>query len=675
MSVIAGIYERDEALPDPMLVMRMIDSMSYRASDGSRLESPGSVCLAHAMLHTTPESLRESQPLYSLDKQVCLTADARVDNREALLCELEDAGTMLHKQATDADLILAAYQTWGDESPRRIIGDFAFAIWDQRKRRLFCARDPVGIKPFFYHASHRAFCWASEPAAFFQDPTISREPNLRLLGHYLLNHFHESEETLYKNILRLPAGHFLVVTNHEIKKARYWDVDAGRTIHYQSVSEYTEHFLSLFQQSVKSSMRSCTPVGAQLSGGLDSSSIVCTAHLLLEKEALPSNELQTFSVLFESLPCDESKYIQAVVDHVNPRANYFTYEKNLWACDIEETAQYQDVIYHPTLFLMAPAFQDAQSKGIRVMLGGHGGDHFLETRLEYLTDLLLQGRFKQLVSAFKDLSFIDFQSLTSLFVNYCLKPLFPKHWKAPLKRIFRNQKESPPFWMDAAKFRSLQTEGRWKMEQIGQPFASRAKQHIYESLFHRWTPIALDFIDRFSARFSLERRYPFFDRRLIEFFFALPEEQRWSHAASKGLLRRAMKNILPEAVRRRNNKAEFSSLIRMEIGNRQIQKMRKIIGRSRLAQYGLLEQSQMERLFENYLEGRNRLDVRNLERIMAFELWSRAAFPKPDLEGPESELTKPKIKPNFENIRESMSKTLFQPRANVLRKHSGVVPR
>ena len=675
MSVIAGIYERGKAHPDPLLVMRMIDSMSYRANDGSRLENPGSVCLAHAMLHTTPESLQESQPLYSLDRQLCLTADARVDNRDELICELDDAETMVHKQATDADLILAAYQTWGDECPRRIIGDFAFAIWDQPKRRLFCARDPVGIKPFFYHASHHTFRWASEPAAFFQDSTISREPNLRLLGLYLLNYFYESEETLYKNILRLPGGHFLVVTSQEIKRARYWDVDARKTIQYQSASEYSEHFLSLFRQAVKSSIRSCAPVGSQLSGGLDSSSIVCTAQLLSEKEPFSSDGLETFSAVFGGLPCDERRYIQAVIDQVKPRANYFEYENNHWGCDVEEITQYRDVLYLPTLFIMAPAFQVAQNKGIRVMLSGLGGDDFLETRLEFLTDLMLQRRFRQLIPAFKDLSRLYSRSPASLFFNFCLKPVIPKKWKVAVKRILRSQKESAPFWMNPVKFRSLKAEGHLKMEQIGQRFDSHAKQHIYESVFSRWTgSTVFDTNDRFGARFSLERRYPFFDRRLIEFFFALPEEQRWSHGISKGLLRRAMKNILPEAVRRRNNKAEFSCFIRMEIGNRQIQKTKKIIGTSRLAQYGLLEQSQMDRLFENYLAGRDRLAARSLERIMAFELWFRAAFAQPDLEGLTNGPMESKVKPYFENNRESTSKTLFDPCINVLRKHSGVDP-
>ena len=155
----------------------------------------------------------------------------------------------------------------------------------------------------------------------------------------------------------------MVLENGRIRKDQYWDIDPNYSIRYKTDEEYAEHFLNLFKEAVRVRLRSHGPVGALLSGGLDSSSIVCTAQMLYQEKSIPNNGFETFSIIFDKFPCDERLYIDEVVRKWNIQANYFTYEKHLSSVDFEQVEQYFDVGYFPTLFSFAPIFRDAQQKG------------------------------------------------------------------------------------------------------------------------------------------------------------------------------------------------------------------------------------------------------------------------------------------------------------------------
>jgi len=186
VSGIAGIFNLDGRPVDPALLTRMTDVIAHRGPDGAGQWIDGSVGLGHRMLHTTPESLYEKQPLIDETGNLCLVLDGRVDNREELRTALEAKGAKLRTD-TDAEMVLHAYECWGEESPKKIIGDFAFAIWDKRDRLLFCARDPLGMKPFHYYTDGRTFLCGSELRQLFEDVTVQREPNEGMVGEYLVS--------------------------------------------------------------------------------------------------------------------------------------------------------------------------------------------------------------------------------------------------------------------------------------------------------------------------------------------------------------------------------------------------------------------------------------------------------------------------------------------------------
>ena len=326
MSGIAGIYYLDGRPVERTDVERMVDSIAHRGPDGSGVWTDGSVGFGHRMLWTTPESLHEKLPLTNKTGDLTITADARIDNRDELFSTLNFNGRP-RETITDSEIILAAYEKWGEKCPEKLLGDFSFAIWDKRKQIVYCARDPIGIKPFYYYFKEGKFRWSSEPKAIFEDNTIPKEPNLPLICLYLLNRFDEREETLYKDVYRLPPSHFMVLENGQLRKGQYWDIDPNYSIRYKTDEEYAEHFLSLFKEAVKVRLRSHGPVGALLSGGLDSSSIVCTAQKLYQEKSIPNNGFETFSIIFDTFPCDERVYINEVVRKWDVKANYFPYER------------------------------------------------------------------------------------------------------------------------------------------------------------------------------------------------------------------------------------------------------------------------------------------------------------------------------------------------------------
>jgi len=630
MSGIAGIYHLDGRPVEQADLQRMLDSIAHRGPDGSKVWVDGSVGLGHRMLWTTPESLHEKLPLVNKTAELAITADARIDNRDELFASLNFDGQPRGTIA-DSELILAAYEKWGESCPERLLGDFAFAIWDGKKRRLFCARDPVGIKPFFYYFDGKTFYWGSEPKAIYDDSKVPKEPNIPLICLYLLNRFDEREETLYRSIYRLPPSHFMVLENGRIRKEQYWDIDPNYTIRYKTDGEYAEHFLSIFKEAIRARLRSHRPVGTLLSGGLDSSSIVCTAQMLYQERSIPDSGFETFSIVFDEFPCDERAYIHEVTRKWNVKANYFPYEENLSWVDFEQIPQYPDVGYFPTLLFWGPALERARQKGIRVMFDGIGGDDVFDVGYHHLTDLLLQKNIRKLIAQlWHDAALSSYYSRFSLLLDYCLKPLIPQSLRAPIKRFLRPFRGNGiPNWFNKSFLNKINLNDRLQKDHRTPYFPTRAQQHIYEYLRSGWNAnVALDVVERFESYFDVESRHPFLDRRLIEFCLGVPGEQRWSAEWSKRVLRNAMRDNLPEPIRRRNEKTDFSAVVNWELKRRQADKFEQLLQSLVLSYLGLIHSNRLNELFDSY----QKTDISNyrilsiLEKVVWLELWFRSAI-------------------------------------------------
>jgi asparagine synthase (glutamine-hydrolysing) len=557
MSGIAGIFNRDGRPVDPGLLARMIDAIAHRGPDGAGHWVDGYMGFGHQMLCTTPESLRERQPLRDETGQLCLVLDGRVDNRAELKAAIEARGTRLSDD-TDAELVLRAYQVWGEECAREIIGDFAFAVWDGRKQQLFCARDFLGIKPFYYHVDEHTFRFGSELRQILEDPAIRRRPNEGMIGEYLANAITSQEETLYQGIMRLPPAHSLIVRTGYVQKQRYWSPDFSKNIRCRDDDEYAEHFLAIFKEAIRCRLRSVGPVGIALSGGLDSSSIACVAKSLYREAGDVDPDFVALSEIFPGQDCDETAYIQDVVHLWDLKS--FTVQRTGANTDVfsEQVQRYLDFPGYPNSTIAAPMSTLTREQGLRVLLDGLGGDEWFSGTSYYYADMISRLRVRALLQHIRlDVASIGVMSTLSQLLWHGVNPLLPQLVRNAAKWALRKY-SAMPSWVDPGFARRIRLAERIRCVPARSSFSHVARDDIWRTSTDGFHAQAFEIEECAASWLGFERRHPFHDRRLVEFALALPEEQRYRQGWIKYILRIAMEDYLPETVRQRWDKAEFS---------------------------------------------------------------------------------------------------------------------
>ncbi len=556
MSGIVGIYYPHGQPVALENLAAMVDSLAHRGRDGADVWHQDQVGLGHRMLWTTPESLLEKLPWCDRQTNSVITADARIDNRSELisLLGLKDQAP---DKITDSELILAAYHKWGVDCPQKLIGDFAFAIWDGREERFFCARDPMGIKPFYYYYASGIFAFASEIKALFKVPETRKELNELRIAYQLAGFCEDQEITFYQDVYRLKAAHSMIVNQKGRQLERYWAFDLHHRVKLGSNQEYTEAFKEIFTESVNCRLRSAFPVGSTLSGGLDSSSITCTARNLLSGS---NQQLHTFSAIFPNLPdsdlkqIDERYFMDAVkgeggiiphdirADLLNPLLDW------LW--------QGEEPILAPNIYIHEGMYDCAQENGVRVFLDGFDGDTTISHGWRYLTHLTYTGNwyrlYQEITKAAKNMRI----SRKLIAQEYCVKPLFQEPYQELKNRLFPRQDGGSLINPTFAKRMNLSQRMRTLAPQ---PLINTARKYHLGGFNTGLYPYATEITDKATAPKSIEARYPFFDRRLMEFCLAIPLEQKFRQGYPRAILRHGMTGILPTEVQWRVSKARLSS--------------------------------------------------------------------------------------------------------------------
>jgi len=554
MSAIAGIVRLDGAPADRANLERMLERLAHRGPDGHGSHIADSCGLGHRMLWTTPESLHERLPLTDSTGDLTLTADARIDNREEL-CSLLSAPSTV----TDADLILQAYARWGERCPEHLLGDFAFALWDARRRLLFCARDHFGVKPFYYHhRPGRLFAFASEIKGLLVLSEVPRRLNETRVADYLVPLLEDKEITFYEEIVRLPPAHHMTVSRDGVRIEQYWALDPEREIRMKSDGEYAAAFREIFTEAVRCRLRSAFPVGSMLSGGLDSSSIVCVARKLLAEDG--GGKLHTFSAIFPDVPeCDEREYIEAVLGGHGVKPHFVRADQLSPLADLKKVLFHEDEpFYAPNLFLHWAIYQSSQRESIRVILDGIDGDTTVSHGIEHLTDLARSGQWR---AAFKEATGLARNFQTSRFrtlFRYCIKPLVPEPTRSILRglRSVTASGEQPRGVIDRHFAERIGLAERARRLD-GTRIPTRPREQHWRAMTRGLIPFYLEVADRAAAAFHIEARYPFFDCRLARFCLALPPEQKLRDGWTRVALRSAMAPLLPAAIHRRGGKSNL----------------------------------------------------------------------------------------------------------------------
>jgi len=577
MSAIVGIYCLDNRPVERQGLEKMAEGVAHRGPDDGGLWNEGSVGLGQRMLWTTPESLKEKLPLVNRSGDLVLTADARIDNREELIAAVALTDRR-PGELSDSQLILAAYEKWGEGCPEKLVGDFAFAIWDRRKQAFFCARDVMGIRPFYYHRTRRVFAFASEIKALLCLPEVPRQLNEVKVAYYLARILEDRVITFYQDIFRLPAAHRMTVSREGIRIEPYWTVNLSHELRFSSDTEYAEAFRQIFTEVVRCRLRRVASQhrGVLLSGGLDSSSIACTARHLLAEAG--EGRLHAFSAIFPDLPeedqrlIDERPYLQAVLAQGGFDPHYVEASLLSPLADVERVLWHADEpFFGPNLYIHWALHRAAHQQKVRVLLDGIDGDSTVSHGYEYLTELVRTGKWKTLIQEATALSRnlpVPATITPRRIIWECgFKPLVPttavqvwRRWRGRRQPVWGKHTAIHPAF--ARRIHLAERVKNW----VNRKAPGRTAREIHwNNLTAAPIQYALELADKAAAAFSLEPRYPFCDRRLMEFCLALPPDQKLHQGWNRAVMRRAMDGILPPEVQWRTSKAILSPNFRRRL--------------------------------------------------------------------------------------------------------------
>ena len=553
MCGIAGIFDFRKNI-DPLRVKKMTDSIAWRGPDGEGLwQSPSKkLVLGHRRLSIIDLSEAGAQPMHYMNRY-SIVFNGELYNYKELRKDLKALGLKFISDS-DTEVVLAAFHHHRENCLKFFDGMFAFALWDEQEKKLFCARDRFGEKPFFYqHHSGHDFRFASEMKALMieQKPVVNQKMLFRYMAYNVSQNPSDQSETFFESIFKLEPAHYLMIDETgSVEKKCYWKIDLKKQIDI-SIEAAEKKFSELFFQSVERRLRADVPIGSSLSGGVDSSSVVCTIGKLNGENPFPQN---TFSARFHDKNFDEGKHMDEVAAHT-PLQRY-----DVW---LDENVMFDDlqkVIYHTEepLSNSSPlaqwkVMQLAKEKNVTVLLDGQGADETLAGYLHffrpYFAELFLSDKkkYRDQLLQYQKLREVEFDSTGKFEWQVRFRKLFS--WLGNLRRKF-----STPDYLQM-----LHPEFVSKHKSTSPPFHFFVS--LNESLKFFSTQFGLEklltYADRNSMAHSREIRLPFLSHELVEFIFSLPTEMKMKDGRTKFILRQSMEGIIPKSIAWRIDKLGY----------------------------------------------------------------------------------------------------------------------
>lgn len=497
------------------------------------------------------------------DDPCMLVASAALYNRRELMGKLGAEAS-----CPDPGLILAAYRRWGEDCVEHLEGDFSFAIWDRRAERLFCARDHFGVRPFYYVSKDGLLAFASAPGPLLKSGFADLEIDEAVVAELLLGEVGDSTRTPFRDIRRLPPAHRASFDRSGLRIERYWSLDPKSEVG----RDWAEAFREIFKASVAARLNGVDQPGALLSGGLDSSSIACVAR---DQLAGRGETLRTFSLVYPGLPglC-ERQHIEAVLAQPGFRPTMI--EGDPHPAFLEPAFQgWNNLPYlAPNLASTVRLHSAAAAGGARILLCGHGGDEVVSHAFGRLDDLARARRWADVWTESRAVSDLHGQSRVSTFLKYVAR-----HGGSGLagrlaRRSAMLERLSPRPVVAAVDRKAFLDPDLIRRTDLIERLRATRRLHSTEPEQHLATltaplqPYAFEALSRGAELSGVEVRYPFWDKRLVEFCVALPSDQKLAGGWSRLVLRKAMEGILPPRVQWRRDKLDFTPhLVRGMLGN------------------------------------------------------------------------------------------------------------
>ncbi len=623
MSGIVGVYGRDGSPLDDTVISDMLGAIRYRGPDGVDTWTEGAVGLGNLMLRSTPESLSEKLPRPSGCGRFVIAADARIDNRDELVTRL-GINDRPAREIDDSELIVQAYRRWGRSSPEYLVGDFAYCIWDRVEKQIFCCRDAFGVRPFYYYLSDALFAFGSEIRSLLKAPVVPRRLNEVMVADYLAGLLDDKTITFYRDIVRLAPGSWIAVSTDDVRLSRYWKLDPSYELHLGSDDQYVETFRNIFMEAVRCRLRSSVPVATTLSGGLDSSSVTCTAREILRREG--KGPLLTLSMVYDLVPeCDEREFINTVVAQGGIEPFYFRADNAvpLPYFGLDDIPDHDDPFDAPHSFAVQ-GMRVLSEKGIRVVLDGLDGDNTISHGHGYLAELAWKGKVLDLLRETRAIAARQERPFLDLLWRKAIRPLTPASVRRTWRRLggYGNRPWPRASLISSEFAKRLGFEYRYRELQAFylKPLTDAREDH-YHRLFWGGITHQVESMNKFSSRFSVEPRHPFFDRRLLELCLALPHRLKIANGWTRLVLRKAMKGLLPERIERRPGKTDF----RPSIDHAILQSSRPVLDRMMKIGSGAVEHyvdiEAMGKSYRNFLDDPLRNDPTYLWFAISLGLW------------------------------------------------------
>lgn len=565
MGAICGVFCIDGSKVSEEISSIMMDKLSsYRVDDVATWNNK-ELFLGCAVQYITPESKLENLPYFDKEAGLVITADAIIDNRRELF-SLMNVPELKWSTITDSQLILMSYKKWGEECPKYLIGDFAFAIWNEYRKELFCVRDHTGNRTFYFYSSPNIFAFCTLAKPLLCVPKEGKKLNDRWIANFLSlkgpMHEIDSNESVYNNIQQLLPAHTIKLNHKEMIKKQYWNPLNLPKIRFKSDEEYEKAFKKVFFEAVHCRLRSIGAVGVQMSGGLDSGSVACVAaqKLATEGKILHAFSAVPFSGYKDYLPkyiiANETDYIEAIGE------KYKNIDITYCNCDgknsVTNVNEYIDILEQPykffkNYFWINDIELKAAKSGCSILLDGQNGNYtvsFGDISIQLIT-LFRKGKW---LSVHREIR--DFSKLRNLkyfhVVKVFMKMILPDNIKNIYKKI-RGRHEMKEFVTAVNPDLAL----KWKVDEFFRQasIGPYHKKHFDLDEARKITVEPTGFSQmggvytKMSLKYGVVSRDPTRDKRVIEFCLSIPGDQYVRKGRERYLIRKSMSGILPDKVR------------------------------------------------------------------------------------------------------------------------------
>lgn len=540
--------------PSDIWTHTFVHTPRYRIQE---LNTPFHVMLGHRRLSIVDLSVAGHQPLCSDDQRYWIVYNGEIYNFRELREELRSVGFSFYSDS-DTEVILKSYIAWGKECLHRFNGMWGFVIYDSLHQDFFVARDRFGVKPVYYWVSESGFLAISSEIKGFTalpgwNPVVNADRAYDFLVNGLMDH---TNETLFSQVLQVRGGHFLEFSLKTIREAEptrwyYPDSESRPVGGVTAVSRFHD----LLKNAVGLRMRADVPVGSCLSGGLDSSSIVCLVHRIIRETGSTARQM-TFSASSHESTMSEKQYSDRIIQDLDIAGHYVYPSSDSLLSTLDRLIWHQDEPFATTsIFAQWCVFQSAAQEGMKVMLDGQGADEILFGYIDFVYAIgsqLFKGgniiRLLQEIMTASEKSHIPGIMILGRILYYSLPGSF-RQWLA----CSRFTKKYTPEWVNPDVLTTIDLHKA--LSYI--PVSSDPHALSLKIQFHTSLPMLLHFEDRNSMAHSIESRVPFTDYRIVEMALSLPSPMKWHQGISKVILRESMKGILPEIIRTRQDKMGF----------------------------------------------------------------------------------------------------------------------